>query len=573
MSTVTIDPVQGNSTGRVGALLSAARERWMAMPASQRRLLLLCAMALVVLSGISTWWSTRTDWRTLFSGLDGRDAATMQQQLSAAGISYQSTPDGTALQVPVDQLDKARVAISAGGLPQSGRLGFELFDKPNWIGSEFDEKVNYQRALEGELEHTIGSLSAVRSARVHIVLPKQGAFASEDQPAKASAVLKLRHANMPRQQSEAIRNLIAGSVENLKPEAVTLVDADGHTDLSPNSRNGEDRENEVALQNKLIQVLEPLAGSGNVHATVSVSYLQSSEEHTDEVYDPKSAVAVSTQRTEQNSQTTRQGAITGAAGNTPAAQPAPAAPPAAPSSATGVAATPQTAAALTTSPAAPGQAQTSREESSSFAINRHVSHTEEAPGRVRRLTAAIVVNDREIHQTSGKVEHTAWQHRSADEMKRLQQLAQAAVGFDEARGDQVVLENIAFSGNSDPVAATGFAHFAEAAQDLLRSQPSLPRTVALLLGILLLGMLVLRPLSRQTQQLLSAPVRPQLLPAAASVTGASAEAAGVVSSVSAGAPFNTQQLFDRVSEQIKAEPRGGTRVIGSWISANTEEGE
>jgi flagellar M-ring protein FliF len=248
--------------GRGNAMLGAARERWTAMPPAQRRLLLICGAALLVLSGISTWWSTRTDWRTLFSGLDGRDAATMEQQLTAAGITYQATPDGTAVQVPVEQLDKARVAISANGLPQSGRLGFELFDKPNWVGSEFDEKVNYQRALEGELEHTIGSLESVRSARVHIVLPKQGAFASEDQPAKASAVLKLRRANLPHEQSDAIRNLIAGSVEGLKPEGITLVDADGRTDLSPSSANGNDREQEVALQQKLIQVLEPLAGAG-----------------------------------------------------------------------------------------------------------------------------------------------------------------------------------------------------------------------------------------------------------------------------------------------------------------------
>ena len=128
---------------RGGAMLGAARERWTGMPASQRRLLLLCGATLLALSALSIWWSMRTDWRTLFSGLDGRDAASMQQQLSAAGITFQTTPDGSALQVPAEQMDKARVAISASGLPQSGRLGFELFDKPNWIGSEFDEKVNF----------------------------------------------------------------------------------------------------------------------------------------------------------------------------------------------------------------------------------------------------------------------------------------------------------------------------------------------------------------------------------------------------------------------------------------------
>ena len=156
MSTA-IEPGNTSAMARSTAAIGFVRDRWAAMPPAQRRLLLLCAGALVALSAISTWWSMRTDWRTLFSGMEGRDAAVMEQQLAGAGIPYQTTPDGTALQVPVEALDKARVAISAGGLPQSGRMGFELFDKPNWVGSEFDEKVNYRRALEGELEHTIGS--------------------------------------------------------------------------------------------------------------------------------------------------------------------------------------------------------------------------------------------------------------------------------------------------------------------------------------------------------------------------------------------------------------------------------
>jgi flagellar M-ring protein FliF len=556
---------------RGSAAIRVAGERWAAMPAPQRRLLLMCACALLALSAISTWWSTRTDWRTLFSGMEGRDAATMQQQLTAAGITYQTTPDGTAMQVPVEQLDKARVAISTGGLPQSGRMGFELFDKPNWIGSEFDEKVNYRRALEGELEHTIGSLESVRSARVHIVLPKQGAFASEDQPAKASVVLKLRRANLPREQSDAMRNLIAGSVEGLKPEAVTLVDADGRTDLSASSRSGQDRENELALQNKLIQVLEPLAGSGNVHATVSISYIEGSEERTDEVYDPQSAIPVSTQRNEQTTQATRSGGIAGASSNTPAAQATPAPPVGGPPP-TGTPVTP--VAGTTQVLPGSGQTQTSREESSSYAVSRHVTHSEELPGRVRRLTAAIIVNDREVQQMSGKAMHTAWQHRSPDEMKSLQQLAQAAVGFDDKRGDQVVLENVAFSGNSDPGAVSSAARLSEGAQNLLRAQPALPRTVATVFGLLLLGLLVLRPLTRQTVQLMKPHAQPQLLTAGLATTIPAMAAAGGLPEMkpaAGGASFTTQEVFDRVSEQIIAEPRSSTRLVSSWIGASVEE--
>ena len=110
----------------------------------------------------------------------------VEQELGAAGIAYRTTSDQSGVEVPSDLLDKARMEVAAKGMPQTGRLGFELFDKPNWVGSEFDEKVNYQRALEGELEHTIGSLGAVKSARVHLVLPAESLFAQEAKVAKAS---------------------------------------------------------------------------------------------------------------------------------------------------------------------------------------------------------------------------------------------------------------------------------------------------------------------------------------------------------------------------------------------------
>lgn len=552
------------SVNRGNAMLVALRGQWGAMEPARRRLLLTSIAALLTLSGISVWWSMRTDWRVLFSGMDGRDAAAMQQQLSAAGLRYQTTPDGAALQVPAEQLDKARVAISASGLPQSGRMGFELFDKPNWVGSEFDEKVNYQRALEGELEHTIGTLESVRSARVHIVLPKQGAFSSEDQPAKASVVLKLRRSNLPREQSDAIRNLIAGSIEGLHTEAVTLVDADGRMDFSSRSAAANDREEEIALQNKVTQVLEPMAGAGNVHATVSVSYVQSSEEHTDEVYDPQLSAPLSMQRTEQQAQASRPGGVAGTTSNAPVAQPTV-------NNATPNSSPAPVAAIPAVVSGSNGQTQNSREENTQYAVTRHTSHTSEAPGRIRRITAAIVVNDREIHQQSGKSMHTAWQHRTPDEMKQLQLLAQAAVGYDEKRGDSVVLENLAFSGNSDDIATAGWPRVMDSVTDVVRAQPTLPRAVATLCGIVLLGFLVLRPLTRQTQKLLT-PVgtRPLLAPPA---VASSEEQELVAATKSGGASVGTQHVFDRVTEQIRTEPKGSMRLIGSWISAGMEEHE
>lgn len=550
----------GTLLSRGQAALQIIGQRWSAMQLAQRRLLMLCVIAFAALAGISGWWSSRTDWRVLFSGMEGRDAAQVQQQLSQSGITWQTTPDGTAIQVPAEQLDKARLAIAAKGMPQSGRLGFELFDKPNWVGSEFDERVNYQRALEAELEHTIETMEAIRSARVHVVLSKQGAFSSEDQPGKASVVLKLRRSSVPRNEADSIRNMIAGAVEGLQAGAVTLVDADGRVDLSPQSAHAGAREDEAALEQKLIAVLEPLAGVGNVHATVNVSYTQGSEEHTDEVYDPSQSVPVSMQKTEHTAQTMRAGGVPGTASNTPAALPA---------SNTGNAAASAPASPVTT-PA--GQNQLSREEASSYAVTRHVTHTEEGPGRVRRVATAVVINDRAVLEKTSKQQSTVWKPRSADEMHRMEQLAQAAVGFEAKRGDEVVLQNIGFSGNGEESAPALMDRIGFQTRDLLRSQPSLLRSAGTGIVLLLLGVMVLRPLTKQAASLMEAVPR-QLAGAGGPPLQLEANAAakaGALPEGTAGASGEAQSIFDRVSAQIKTEPHGSTRLVEAWI-AGTEE--
>ncbi len=162
------------------------------MAPQQRRWAIAAGILLAGLLGLLLWSGLRIDWRTLYAGLDPEDARQVGLTLTQGQIPYDVADNGMTLRVPAAQLDKARLATAAKGV-KSGRMGFELFDKPNWVGSEFDEQVNYQRALEGELEHTVGSLADVESARVHLVLSHDSLFRDEDRPAKASVVLKLRH--------------------------------------------------------------------------------------------------------------------------------------------------------------------------------------------------------------------------------------------------------------------------------------------------------------------------------------------------------------------------------------------
>jgi len=202
-------PGKAQWTDRLGSLWTRGRIQWAGMQPAQRGWTLASTGLLAVVAGGLLWYTLRTEWRTLYASLDVEDARQTEQILVEAQIPYEATPDGAGIRVPAAQLDKARLATAAKGGLKSGRLGFELFDKPNWVGSEFDEQVNYQRALEGELEHTVGSLSDVVSARVHLVMPHDSLFREAERPAKASVVLKLRHRTLADGEPEAIRNLVA----------------------------------------------------------------------------------------------------------------------------------------------------------------------------------------------------------------------------------------------------------------------------------------------------------------------------------------------------------------------------
>jgi len=298
---VLVNPVSGVAA-RATAIASTLRDRIMSLPSGKRTWLMASAAFLAAMVMAMVWYAGRRDWKPLFTGLDGKDVQQVSQELAAAGIPYQMTQDGGAIEVPAEVLDKARMEIATKGMPQTGRLGFELFDKPNWVGSEFDERVNYQRALEGELEHTISTLGVVRSARVHLVLPKQSLFTSEERAAKASVVLKLKRSSLGEEQADAIRSLVAGAVENLSPDDVNLVDADGRANLKPRSKNSVAADVEQEMETKLVAMLEPLAGHDNVRATVNVSYEQGNEERTDEIYDPNQSAALTLQKSEQVSE-------------------------------------------------------------------------------------------------------------------------------------------------------------------------------------------------------------------------------------------------------------------------------
>ena len=560
--------MQGSGFG-VGAQAVALVRRGRAvlegMEPRQRTKLIACVVVLAAACAVLWWWGSRADWKTLYSGMEERDVQQVETELAAAGIAYQATADGLGVEVPAELLDKARMEVATKGMPQSGRMGFELFDKPNWVGSEFDEKVNYQRALEGELEHTIATIGAVRSARVHLVLSQDSLFTSEQKAAKASVVLKLKRAAMGREEVESIRNLVAGAVEGLTPEQVVLVDADGRVNLNTPGREAAASEQEQQLEQKLVAMLEPLAGRENVRATVNVVYDEASEERTDEVVDPTQFVALTAQKTDEVAgMAARAKGVPGTVSNTPDA--------AAPGSTVAAA---QAANALPVYPASNGASQTQHEENSTYAVSRHTTHQVQGPGRIERITAAVLVNDRAV-TGSGKDGATTWRARTPDEMRRLEELAQAAVGFSAKRGDEVVLQNISFAGNAPDVPVGGLRRAGEETESFLRSQPELLKTLGVVLLAVLVVMMVVKPVTKQTmailadQRALHAGERQYALAAGDGLAlGGAGEEQGVQSLSAESRKAETMLagagVMEYVATHIRNEPMQSTRLLEAWI--------
>ncbi len=456
---------QGQLNVGLSTLWTRGRVQWASMQAAQRGWSATALVLLFSMAGGLIWYGLRTDWRTLYAGLDPEDARQTGLTLTQAQIPFDVGSNGTAILVPAAQLDKARLATAAKGGVKSGRMGFELFDKPNWVGSEFDEQVNYQRALEGELEHTIGTLADVESARVHLVLTHDSLFREDERPAKASVVLKLRHSSLADGEAEAIRNLVASAVDGLNSDRVVLVDAAGHLPLGPRTADALRLSSEQTLEEKLISTLEPITGSGNVRASVSLDYDQAATEETKETYDPNQTATLSMQRTEQStgSQPVAAG-IPGTASNAPNSQ------------------------ALPVYPRQSTLPETAKSESGTYGVSKTERHVVENPGRVRRMTVAVVVNDRMMRPAS-KNTTAQWQPWPTPELQSLTALAQAAVGFDSTRGDVLTVEDLAFDDNrAQPAVSTPGQLIATA-----ENSPVLVKYIALLVGLVVVLAFGVRP--------------------------------------------------------------------------------
>jgi flagellar M-ring protein FliF len=479
---------------------------------------------------------------TLYSGLRPQDAQSLGSRLAEKNILHALSPDGSSVLVPSENLDAARLATASQGLPRNARLGFELFDTPNWAGSDFSEKVNYQRALEGELERTLQTLNDVEAVRVHLVLPRESLFSEQEHEAKAAVIVKTHGGSLSREAQQAIPQLVASAVDGLRPDNVTVVDADTATPLVPRrGPGGGSFDSDQELAAAAVRAIEPVVGAEHVRASVHVDYDLSTSEETSETYDPKATATLTQQHSEEQGGGGAPAGVPGTASNVPG------------SGAPNVNIVP----ALDT--------QSSKSESTTFAVSKNVHRTMQPAGRVRRLTASVLVDDAvDTKQENGKAT-TARRKRTPEEMSSIEKLARAAIGVDDKRGDLLAVENLSFQ--TVPVEAPAAPDRWDRWRRLLQQWGGPLRYVGITLLFLMVYALILRPVKKQAlaalKQIPATLARPARGLAADAGTGG--ELGGVELPAGSEEAKRAGMLKKQVSDKIKIEPAAASRLVQGWI--------
>ncbi|AJJ62643.1 flagellar basal-body MS-ring/collar protein FliF [Yersinia aldovae] len=422
--------------------------------------LLIAAAAAVAIIVALMLWAKSPDYRVLYSNLSDRDGGDIVTQLTQLNIPYRFADNGGVLLVPAEKVHETRLRLAQQGLPKGGAVGFELLDQEKFGISQFSEQINYQRALEGELSRTIGTLGPVMNVRVHLAMPKPSLFVREQKSPTASVTLALQPGRaLDDGQINAIVYMVSSSVAGLPPGNVTVVDQMGRL-LTQSDSAGRDlnaaqlkftNEVENRFQRRIENILAPMVGNGNVHAQVTAQVDFANREQTDEEYKPNQDANQGAVRSQQVSTSeqlggTNVGGVPGALSNQPPI--APVAPIEAPQAAPAAGATANTAntanrPATTTAAKSSATSSNSRhDQTTNFEVNRTIRHTQQQAGMVQRLSVAVVVNYGS-DKTGKPIALTK------DQLAQVESLTREAMGFSTTRGDTLNVVNTPFSASDD----------------------------------------------------------------------------------------------------------------------------
>lgn len=430
---------------------------------NQQKILLMVAIAAIIAVAVgAVLYSRQPDYKVLFSNLSERDGGAIITALEQLNIPHHFSDGSGAILVPADRVHEVRLKLASQGLPKGGSVGFELMENQKFGVSQFAEQVNFQRALEGELARTIQSIASVAGARVHLAIPKPSVFVREEQKPTASVVLQLYPGrSLEPAQVAGIQHLVASSVPQLATGNVNIIDQNGTLLSQLRSKlmdAGLDptqikyvQEVEASVIKRIEDILTPVVGPGNARVQVAADLDFSVSEQTAESYRPNGTPPESSVRSTQVSETasvnpSAQGVPGALTNQPPVPATAPITQPAVPGQGTG-ATTPlpgQINAAGVTAPiASAGQPiNTRKDATTNFELDKTIRYTKQSVGAIRRLSVAVVVNNREDKDKGGKVVHRPLNEQ---ELKQINDLAREAMGFSQNRGDSLSVANAAFN--------------------------------------------------------------------------------------------------------------------------------
>jgi flagellar M-ring protein FliF len=490
----------------------------------------------------------------LYGDLDLRDSSQVVDQLSRRHIKYHIAANGTQILVPADQVAEARLALAREGLPSGGSVGYEIFDRSDSLGAtEFQQKINETRALEGEIARTIHAMRGIRAVRVHLVLPHREPFERNRQEAQASVLLTMAGpARLDREGVQSIVNLVAAAVPGLRPNNISIVDSRG--DLL--ARAGEPvgptatalsteevrRATEVRLARAVEEMLERSFGAGHVRAEAAVRMSFDRLNQTEERYDPDGQVTRSSQTVTSNSKNTEPNGTVTVQNNLPNAD-----------------AGRETA----------GSQEARQEETTNYEISKTVRTLIREQPQIDRISLAVMVDGKDSVGTDGK---HAWQPRTPEELDRITNLVKSAIGYDEKRGDHVEVVSMPFaSEDGTSVAdASGPLGLNLEKADLLRlAQTGLFGVIGLLALLVVLRPMVLRITSVAPGALSGAGSALSALTGQAS--GALAAPTAQAIAAGAGLPLLEDESMVNIA-QIEGQMRASSlRRIGELAEKHPEE--
>ena len=541
----------------------------------QQKLAMVFAAGLViVLTWTMVYFVNKVSYQVLYSDVDPAEAQSIVTKLQGMQVPYELSEDGRTIRVASEKLSEVRIQLASEGLPESGRIGFEIFDRTNFGVTNFQEQVNYQRALEGELVRSILTLKEVAAARVHLVMAKESLYESSDDQTKASVILKLKSGkSLPASGVQGIVNLVASAVKGLSPDKVAVIDSFGKM-LSPeaeNSLTGQQlgmRQNvETEMAAKIVRILEPAVGVGKVKPQVSVSMNFQQVEETQENYDPQKAVIVSSQRQSDNTTgATPVGGVVGVRPPPPPAVPTP-----------GV-----TVAAEAAKPSTTGKSS----EVVNYEISKSIRHIVNPVGKIERVSVAVVLDNQSetTTATDGKVSVKSTP-RTPEEMKKYHDLVAAAIAFDMERGDQLIVENISFDSENSPESIVEPTFMEKQSPTILTGL----RYIIIPIAFIVIYFLFIRPLQKSvmagwvpvtaegqtTRGLLRGGVQTPLTVKQLEARLASSNTAGDVNEMNNAADFDLAApqgpskidvIRKRVIEQAKQDPETVARLVRVWLN-------